>query len=60
MAEVNWICLGKELAKAPNGLAILRALQGHGITHLVKYDTMGVIAQSCSIEMVIDYVHKEK
>ena len=57
-ASINWIRLGKEIANMPNGIAVLRLLQAHGLTHLVVLE--GGITQSNSIEMTIDYAHKEK
>lgn len=61
MKEINWIRLGKEIAQTQNGFAILRLLEAHGVSHFVKFNEQGGgIAQSCSIEMVIDYGHKEK
>lgn len=69
MSSINWIRLGKELAAMPNGIAVLRVLQAHGVTSLVTYNTTRTptdigenkhVHQSCSINMVIDYAHKER
>lgn len=53
--ETNWIKLGKEIGSINNGIAILRVLQAHGLSHLLNGNR-----QQCSIEMLIDYAHKEK
>lgn len=60
--EINWIRMGKEIAQMHGGVAVLRVIQAHGVTHLIKFsDPPGTgIGQSCSIEMVCDYAHKEK
>lgn len=61
MPEINWTRVGKEIADLRGGIAVLRLLQAHGITHFVKFspDSSG-IKQSCTIEMVVDYAHKER
>lgn len=60
--EINWIRLGKEVAQTQNGFAILRLLQSHGITHFVQVNQPAGtgFGPSCTVEMVIDYAHKEK
>jgi hypothetical protein len=60
MSEINWIRLGKEIAQMPNGIAVLRVLEAHGVRHFVRFSESGSVSNSCSIEMVIDYAHKEK
>lgn len=64
MTEINWVRLGKEIGQMPNGIAMLRVLQAHGVGHLVKFQPSGNVGdgpvkQSCSIDMVIDYAHRE-
>lgn len=56
--EINWIRLVKEIGSIPNGIAVLRILQAHGLTHLVNLNHNG-IRQSNSIEDTIDRAHKE-
>ena len=61
MAEINWIRLGKEIASMPNGIAVLRVVQAHGITHFARFVAeQSNVKASCTIEMVIDYAHKER
>lgn len=60
MPEINWIRMGQEIAQTPGGVALLRVLQAHGVTHLARFTISEDIKQSCTIDMVIDYAHKEK
>jgi len=57
--EINWIRLGKEVAQTQNGFAVLRLLEAHGITHFAQLGPNG-IRRSCTLEMVLDYAHKER
>lgn len=59
VAGTNWIQLAKEIAQMPNGIAVLRVLQAHGLTHVVTIGNDG-IRQSNSIDGVIDYAHRER
>lgn len=60
--EISWIKLGKEISETQNGFAVLRLLQAHGITHFTQVnEPAGTgFGKTCTIEMVIDYAHKEK
>lgn len=60
MAEINWIRLGKEIASMPNGIAVLRVLQAHEISYFTQFKSDNSVSKSCTIEMVIDYAHREK
>lgn len=63
MVEVNWIRLGKEIGAMPNGIAVLRVLQAHGLYDFRTHRTPsegGGINQICSIDTVIHYAHTEK
>lgn len=55
--EIDWLQMAKELKAMSNGIAVLRVLQAHGVTHLVKFKEPGdsglVVKQSNSIESVI-------
>lgn len=57
--DVNWIRLGIEIKQTLGGFTVLRMLQAHGITEFIVNDDKGNLKQSCSIDMVIDYAHKE-
>jgi len=58
--EINWIKLGKEIANVQNGIAVLRMLEAHGVTHLMKFaDSPGIgMGHRASIETLINYVHE--
>lgn len=60
MSEINWLRIGKEIANMPNGFAVLRVLQAHGVEHLVKFNEGGGVRQSCTIETVLNYAHTER
>lgn len=58
--SINWMRLASELKSTPGSATLLRALQGHGITHLVTFaDPPGTgISQSNSIEKLLDDVSR--
>jgi hypothetical protein len=61
--NINWIHVCKEIRDIPGGLAALRVLQAHGLTHIVRIDAASgtsTITNSNSIESVIDTAHRER
>jgi hypothetical protein len=59
MSEKNWIRIAKEIRDLPGGLAALRVLQAHGLTHIISFADNGYIAKSHSIDGIIDTAHRE-
>lgn len=59
MPETNWNRVAKEIRDIPGGLAALRVLQAHGLTHIVTFREGGAVAKSNSIDNLIDTAHRE-